>query len=169
MARRNAVVDTVSTVSDWPEPTAAAKRARRRKDVLTIEFRSGRSGLLDLDIPRSAVWADVLNSLREAKQPAYVEIAPDTRFITTLLIPVAVTVASLTRTNSGDVEVELIVSHARHVLRRTNPDFRNLHKTLEAAQKSGTRLWVTETLDEHEIIDARPVPAPPPARKTRRK
>jgi len=59
MARRNAVVDTVSTVSDWPEPTAAAKRGRRRKDVLTIEFGSGQSGFLDLDIPRSTVWADV--------------------------------------------------------------------------------------------------------------
>ncbi|MGQ9871194.1 MAG: hypothetical protein ACUVQO_10405 [Leptodesmis sp.] len=39
-----------------------------------MNFQGGRSGQLDLAIPRSVVWADVLDSLRQANEPVYVEL-----------------------------------------------------------------------------------------------
>jgi hypothetical protein len=102
---------------------------------------------------RGAVWADVLRSLREQDQPAYVEIAPDTGLITELLLPLRFTVGSIESTEVG-LEIELVVSHARHRLRRSNPDFDELRESLEAARESGEPMLVTET-DDHEIVDVR--------------
>jgi hypothetical protein len=53
--------------------------------------------------------------------------------------------------------IGLIISHARHMLRRANPDYDELLEELESAQKSGASVLVTETRDEHEIIDVRKV------------
>jgi hypothetical protein len=105
------------------------------------------------------VWADVLESLRRSNLPTYVEIDPATNLITELLQPFAVRVGALSPAPAGDVvEVELIISHARHHLRRSNPDFQQLFNALQAARQRGTTVLVTETRDAHEIIDVRPLP-----------
>ena len=163
MGNPNVVVDAVSSLS--PSAKDLAARAGQPPQVVTVNFKGGRSGLLDMASPRSAVWADVLDSLAQADVSAYVEIDPATKVITELLIPLAVKVESLTPTAAGDaIEVSLLISHARHYLRRTNPDFQTLLTAVESARDRGTEVLVTETADGSEIIDVRPAPkARPPA------
>jgi sugar phosphate isomerase/epimerase len=104
---------------------------------------------------RSRIWADVLRSLSESGQPAYVEIDPETSAITQLLLPIPYRVQRIAPARDG-LEVELVISHARHYLRKSNPRFEELRKALEAARAAQAPVLVTETLNEHEIIDVRP-------------
>jgi hypothetical protein len=129
---------------------------------VTVTLQAGQSGVLDMAQPRSAIWAEILDSLRLVNQPAYLVIDPQTSVITDLLLPRTFRVGALTPTPNGDAfEVELIVSHARHYLRRSNPDFQDLFDALEAARRNQTAVLVTESLDGTEIIDVRPAPNPP--------
>jgi hypothetical protein len=114
--------------------------------------------------PPSAIWADVLESLRAMEQPAYVEVDPATQYIVLLLIPLSVHVGVMKEVPDG-FEVELIISHALHYLRRDRPHFQEMLATLQTAQKDKTELLVTETLDEHVIIDARRAVTPRRARR----
>jgi hypothetical protein len=154
MANPNAVVDLVRSV---PSFDAARTGAARLPQTLTITFEGGRSGVLDLSTPSGRVWADVLDYLRNARAPAYVEIDPISGLISNLLMPAVVTVGEITPIADG-AEVELIISHAKHYLRRSNPDYDQLLRTLETARKDGATVAVTETPTTHEIIDVRPVP-----------
>lgn len=169
MARANALVDRVSALSP-PSAAPAAFAAAPRAQFVAVGFAGGQSGNLDMTSPRSAVWAEVLDSLREEDQPAYVEIDPATNVITELLCPLTVSVEALTPIDLEDaVEVELAISHARHFLRRSNPDFQEMLKTLEAARKKGTQVVVTESSDGREIIDVRPAAKPVAKRKPKPK
>lgn len=132
--------------------------------ALTITFDGGRKAHLNLSDYRSRIWAQVLQNLYDAGQPAYVEIDPESRLVTQLLQPLQFTVRDIRRVDGG-LEVDLDVSHGRHYLRRGNPDFEGLRAALEGARKRGTRVLVTETINEHEIIHVQP--APPPARRRR--
>jgi hypothetical protein len=156
--RPHALVDDVRDLAPTREPPEAL-RGRPDGDYLTVSFAGGRTGVLDLSVHRSRVWADVLRSLRETGQPAYVEIDPETGLITELLLPLRKTVGEIQETEEGLI-VELIISHGAHYLRRSNPEFEELRKLLEAARKRGTLVLVTETLEEHEIIDVRPLDEP---------
>src|SRR5438128_8560669 len=150
MAKANALVDSVSEVSLAPEWRAAAL-GPPAPTFLPIRFRSGQSGLLDMSLPRSAVWAEVLQSLRDTGQPAYVEVDAQTRVINELLLPGTFTVQLIIPTADKDgVEVKLVISHARHFLRRSSPDYQDLLRVLETAQKERTTVLVTEALDTHE-------------------
>ena len=156
MPNPNALVDGVKELSAPPE-ALAARPAEPPPEFVTVSFLSGRSGLLETIDPRSAVWADVLDSQRQANLPVYVEIDPETNVITELLCPLTVNVGDIVQTGDGeDVEVELIISHARHYLRDDHPDFTELLDILKTAQEKETRVIVTES-DDHEIIDVRPV------------
>ena len=55
----------------------------------------------------------------------------------------------------------LIISHARHYLQRTDPDFEGLLRTLQTARDQGMLVAVTEAPVEHEIIDVRLLPNAP--------
>lgn len=105
---------------------------------------------------QAAVWAEVLESLRESGQPAYVEIDPETDRIIELLLPIRYTVDHIEPVDDG-LEVQLRISHARHYLRRSHPDFRAMRGTLQRALESGAPVLVTETLDTDQIIDVQPV------------
>jgi hypothetical protein len=122
---------------------------------VTVIFGDGRTARLDLTDYRSRVWARVLQSLRETGQPAYVEISPDTGLITELLQPMRFTVGAMRNVDDG-LEIDLVVSQARHYLSRRNRDFAQLRRALVNARTRGTPLLVTETLNEHEIIHVQP-------------
>ena len=126
-------------------------------DLASVRLDSGRSARLTAAEPRAPAWLSVLNDLRSAGLPVYVEIDPETDALTEVLVPLRVTVESIRSSDDG-VEVELLISHARHYLRRDNSDFEELLQTLERALANGTSLLVTETLDSNEIIDVRPLP-----------
>lgn len=156
MAAPNIIVDLVSALP----PVALsldAQALRPEERFITLQFASDQSARLDMSSPQAAVWASVLDSLRLSGQPAYVEVDPSTNVVSTLLIPLRVRVASLTPTAAGDaVEVELIISHARHTLRRDHPDFDRLLAALEQARDQGAEVLVTESPESHAIIDVRP-------------
>lgn len=136
-------------------PEGRAARGDVTGGFVTVTFGDGRTGRLDLIDYRSRVWARVLQSLYESGQPAYVEIAPDTGLITELLQPMRFTVGAIRNVDEG-LEVDLVVSQARHYLSRRNRDFAQLRRTLVNAHTRGTHLFVTETLNEHEIIHIQP-------------
>lgn len=52
------------------------------------------------------------------------------------------------------------ISHARHYLDTANPDYQLLLNALTVARQQGTPVLITETLDDHQIIDVRPDPVP---------
>ncbi len=160
MPRENVIVDAIRSLS--PSIEARAARPEEVGQPITVNFESGQTAILDMSRLRSTVWMEVLDSLRQANLPTYIEIDLATRAITELLIPQAVKVQKLsTAPGENDVEVELIISQARHFLRRANPDFQQLLDALRAAQAAGSTVLVTETLEEHEIIDVRPAPKVP--------
>jgi hypothetical protein len=152
MERRNAIVDRIRHVARLPA-SRAADAPGPAENYLEVGFESGESGLLDMSVHRDAVWADVLRSLQERSQPAYVEIDPETHRVTELLVPRLFTVGRI-EPNEDGVQVELVISHGRHVLRQSNPRFRELSETLETARERNAPVLVTET-DEHEIVDVR--------------
>ncbi len=160
MPRGNAVVGRVSDVSPRRDG-GYARSAEPPPPFVTVTFEDGSSARLDMSEDRSAVWADVLDSMRREGLPAYVEVDPDTNLLSELLCPISVRVGGLTPMPSGDVKVELVISDARHYLRRTNPDFQELLTALEEALREESTVVVTETLDDHQIIDVRTLPNPP--------
>jgi hypothetical protein len=158
MPNPNALVDGISALGSLTEATAVPAAARESQ-YRTVAFLGGRSALLDLAQPRSIVWSEVMEDLRRTNQPVYVEIDPETNLITELLQPIIYRVGEITAIESG-VTVELIISHAAHYLRSSNADYRELLATLEKARDERTYVFVTETLDTHEIVDVREAPAP---------
>ncbi|MDX2138701.1 MAG: protein-glutamine glutaminase family protein [Chloroflexota bacterium] len=158
MPNPNALVDGVNSVAPLTESTTAQSTAQGSQ-YRSVTFQSGRSALLDLAQPRSQVWAEVLEDLRRTNQPVYIEIEPETNLISELLLPIVYRVGEITPTTDG-MTVELIISHAIHTLQRSNPDYDELLATLETARDQRTAVIVTETLNEHEIIDVREAPAP---------
>jgi hypothetical protein len=159
MAQESALVDDVRDIAGERQP-GKGKRARAKREGIRVSFATGVDARLDPDSPRDRVWAEVLESLRDTRQPAYVEIDPDTRHITSLLLPRNFAVTAVRELPGGEgVEVELEISHARHFLRREHPRFDEMLKTLESARREKTRVLVTESLDNSTIVDVRPAPA----------
>jgi hypothetical protein len=160
MAKPNALVDGISSLSPSAE-LLAARADQSLPQFVEVSFKGGRTGRLDTSIPHSAVWAEVIDSMREAKGTVYVEIDQETNLITELLCPLTVTIADIVDTATKEaVVVELTISQARHYLKRTNPEFQQLLNALQDAKEKGTEVLVTETIDTHEIIDVRPNPNP---------
>ena len=157
MERRNALVEGISDLAR-PAPEQTGEMPGAAEDYLEVRFESGRSGLLDMREHRGAVWAEVLGSLRERNEPAYVEIDPETREITELLLPSRFSVLRIDPVEDG-LAFELHMSHGAHYLRRSHPDFEELRAVLEQARERRTQVLVTET-DVHEIVDVRTVDEP---------
>jgi hypothetical protein len=156
MIRHNGLVDVVREFSRQPIGLTAETIGRPTASV-AVTFAGGQRAAVDMSERRGQVLAEVLHSLHESGQPAYVEIDPQSGLITELLLAITYRVGRLLPADPG-VEVELVVSHAMHFLRPTNPRFAELRATLEAARKSGSYVVVSETHDEHEIVDVRPAP-----------
>ena len=112
--------------------------------------------------------SQVLDSLRQQNSPAYVEIDAVSSQITRLLIPKVVSIGGIKPSTQG-VEVELIISHAIHVLRPSHPRYQELLDRLKSAQASGQKVAVTEDPSSHDIIEVtalagpRGAPEPEPA------
>jgi hypothetical protein len=148
MPRENVLVDEVS------ELTLVAAAETRYHAVV---FAGGSSARLDLEDSRATGWLAALEQMRAAGLTAYVEVDPATGVIVEVLCPLPVVVGELRESDDG-VDVELVISHARHRLSRTNREFGELLAALRRAQENQEPVLVTETLDEHEIIDVRPDP-----------
>jgi hypothetical protein len=152
----NAIVGRIDRIDPPLDKTGAAELLRHNPDGVSIYFEAGESVRL-LQGHVGPGLLSVLEQLRVLRAPAYVELRPDTREITRLLIPLVSRVAKVDENADGGVQVELEASHARHVLKRESLSYAELLKTLRDAAAQRTPLAVTET-DAHEIIDARPWP-----------
>jgi hypothetical protein len=158
------VLDEVAAIA--PASTARAAIDHPSARYTTVTFGDGNVGLLDSTNHRDRVWADVLESLRETHRAAYVEIDAETDAITNVLLPISYTVGGVSETEDG-LEVALVISHAHHVLRRENPQFAALKKTLRDAEKSGEPVLVVEN-DRQEILEVRPAAEDARSRAPRR-
>lgn len=164
-ASTNIIVDNVKELLPATEALLATRRLKPTGQYMTVGFKGGRSGMVDTTTTRGSVWVKVLDSLRRSNEYAYVEIDRETNIITELLLPLRVRVGAVEQDNAGDrMRVELIISHARHYLKRANPDFKNMLATLQTAKEEGTTILVTETQDSHEIVDVRTLPQQPQER-----
>jgi hypothetical protein len=158
------LVDAVHSVG--PEKVRGRGAARGLPSAMLVRFASGATARLDPQNPRDRTWGEVLSSLREQKEPAYVEIDPETSYITSLLLPQSFGVIALRDSPEEQaIAVDLEISHARHLLQRAHPRFAELHSILDHALRARTRVLVTDALDGSTIIDVRPLPAQGSARR----
>jgi len=154
MSNIPAIAGLISHV-DLPPMMTAAHRLSFESTPIDVTFESGEIASLDPTNPLSHGYAEILQDLRQAQIPGYVEVDPETRTISRLLIPIPAKVAALARIGDGDVAVGLEISQAHRVLKRSNSQFDHLLSVLEEARKTGSSVLVTDT-EDHEIIDARP-------------
>jgi hypothetical protein len=152
MQNPNAVVSTVIRIEPpLDRPPAEMLRAGGR---FSVELEGGRRVRLYPDDPRSAGFAQILDGLSKQRLPVYLEVDPATSAITRLLIPHVTRVVAIRPLVDGVLGVDLEFSHARHMLRRDTPDFRELERQLREAMRTGAPVILTEN-DAHEIIDIR--------------
>lgn len=159
MSRPNAHVGGVVEVQGDRGP---ASQAESGPTYATLRLDTGDTARIPMGDPRATAWVSVLSDLRSAEVPVYVEIDPESRVLTEVLVPLRVTVVGLEASDDG-VVVELEISQARHYLRRVNPDYEELLALLERARSSGEPVLVTETVDGASIIDVRALPKGLPA------
>jgi len=137
------------------------KPAADLPNKVTVQFRTGQTGFLDMKNPRAAHWARRIDELQRTNQPVYVEIDGETGVITNVRVPRRFTVERIDPGEHGNLLVRLRPSSAIHLLLRSDPNFENMRASLDAARLDGSERLITETRDEHEIIDVRqPEPSP---------
>jgi hypothetical protein len=150
------MVNGVVSVSE--EAPREARRGSSEQPVsakVRVLFKNGETGLLDITSPRAAHWAKRIESAQRRNQPVFVEIDEETRVITNLRIPRLHRVAQLAPDEHGNVRVQLRTSQAIHLLMRSASNFEAMRASLEAAAADGSERLITDTRDEHEIIDVR--------------
>ena len=141
-----------------PNPNAVVSTVVRLELPL-VELENGRQVRLEPDDRRSAGLARVLEGLSKERLPVYLEVDPETSAITRLLIPYVARVLGIRSGDDDALNVEIMPSHARHVLRRDAPDFEELERRLRNSMGTGETVVLTED-DAHEIIDVRPYTGP---------
>jgi CheY-like chemotaxis protein len=156
MKKPEVIVETISSI--LPSGGKSVLEAKPSASLVTVKLHRDQSVQLDMSMPSAKTWADILETMQRAKQAVYLKIDPKTGLITDLLIPRVVKVATLKSNRKDYIEVELVISQMHHYLRRSNPDFKKLLKTLENALKTETPVLVTDSRDRREIIDVRPIP-----------
>jgi hypothetical protein len=164
MTNETVLVDDVRDVAH--EVREKGKRAGAGGEAISIRFAGGVDARLDPASQRDRVWAEVLESMRDSREPVYVEIDPDTHHITSLLIPRRFTVKAVRESVHGDgLEIDLEISHARHYLSRGHSRFKDIEQTLQRALRDGTPVLITESLDGAAIVDVRAMPSAKRARR----
>ncbi len=168
MPAYNAIIAPVVRISPAVTKRGVEMLREAPADGFSIEFGGMQVARL-LPDERAAGLLEILEELRKMGAPVYADIHPENKVITRLLIPLVGRVTGISEGKGEEIAVEIEISSARHVLNRSNPDFKEILNALRAARENKTLMIVTET-DKHEIIDARPFPEefktstfPPPA------
>lgn len=152
MTREFALVDEVVDIAG-----EHARARTKETGAIDVRFGGGTAARLDPTSARDRAWAEVLESLKETRQPAYVEIDPETHYIASLLLPQALAVTAIREVpGTADLEIDMEISQARHYLRREHPRFDELREVLERARRQKQTVLVTESLDGSAIVDVRP-------------
>jgi hypothetical protein len=154
MQSQKKMIDTVLKFSPKRE-NWVDKPQEDLPDKVTVHFKTGQIGHLDLNDPLSAHWANIIDQQLKSNQPVYVEIDEETNVITDLLIPQIFTVHRLETDEHGNLLVHLHQSHAIHAVLKSDPNFATMHDNLQAALDDGSERLITRTLNDLEIIDVR--------------
>lgn len=157
MPNRNAIIAPVVRITPAVTKRGLEMLREAPPEGFSIEFHGNQNARLSRD-ERGAGMVEILEELRKMGAPVFVEVHPESKTISRLLIPLVTKVAGLSETKEGGVQVKLELSSARHMLARTNPDFEEIQKALRDAVERKIVAIVTES-DAHEIIDVRPFPA----------
>ncbi|MCP4581984.1 MAG: hypothetical protein GY839_10220 [candidate division Zixibacteria bacterium] len=163
------LIDGISNFSPTRERWVS-KPKEDLPDSLTITFKTGQTGRLDLKDPLSAHWANMIDEQSQANQPVYVEIDEETSVITNVLVPRVFTVKQLETDERDNLLVHLHQSSAIHAVLHSDPDFAAMRDSLQIAMEDGSERLITCTRDDLEIIDVRtptgnpsgPSETPPP-------
>jgi hypothetical protein len=148
------LIDSVRSFSPAREKWVA-KHVENQPEKVTVQFKTGQSGRLDLKDPLSAHWANMIDKQSQANQPVYVEIDEETKIITNVLVPRVFTVERLETDERGNLLVHLHQSSAIHAVLQTDPDFAAMRDSLQTALDDGSDRLITTTRDYLEIIDVR--------------
>jgi len=154
---RRTLIDSIRVLSPTRE-TWVSRPAGELPGNVTVEFKTGQKGILDMKNPRAVHWGDIIDRLEKSNQPVYVEIDDESGVITDLLIPMVFKVERLDPDEHGNLLIRLQPSAAIHALLKSDPNFERMRTSLEAALKDGSERLITETRDDHEIIDVRQPP-----------
>lgn len=122
---------------------------------LTVHFKTGQTGYLDLKDPLSAHRARRIDRQARTGKPVYVEIDHESNVITNVRIPQVYKVERLNSDDYGNLQVRLHPSSTIHLLLKSDPDFESMRDSLQVALADGTERLITDTRDNHEIIDVR--------------
>lgn len=141
-----------------PRENWVSKPAEELPEKVTVSFKTGQTGILDMKNPRAVHWAEIIDRLERANRPVYVEVDEEYKVITKVLIPRVYKVKTLEPNEQGDIRVRLDPSAAVHLLLQSDPDHEAMRAKLQTALDDDSELLITETRDEHEIIDVRPPP-----------
>src|SRR5947207_10080464 len=150
MTRAHSIVELIDALNEGVETVAsyAAKSAGRAKNTLSVHFSNSEVGHLDLSEPHAVAWLSVMRSLHENQMPAYVEVDERTKRITQLLQPKLQPVGDIHPLDQGpDLRVEVLNSHALHVLRVNQPKFKSFLELHHVDHRKQERIRVTEHLD----------------------
>lgn len=163
------LVDGIHSFSPGKE-TWISKPSEELPDRVTVNFATCQTGLLDMKNPCAVHWAEIIDRLNRANRPVYVEVDEEFKVITKVLIPRVYKVKALEPNEQGDIRVKLDPSQAIHLLLQSDPNHEAIRARLQIALDDDAELLIKDTWDEHEIIDARPLPDttgdssdPPPA------
>ncbi len=154
MYSQNKLIDGIHSFSPAREKWVS-KAVEDLPEKVTVHFKTGQTGLLDMKNPRAVLWARRIEEQKRANQPVYVEIDEETNIITNVRVPRVFRVEGLDEDEHGNLMVRLQPSSAIHVLLRSDPNFESMQASLQAAMDEGSERLITETRDEHEIIDVR--------------
>jgi hypothetical protein len=154
MPNPNAIVSTTIRF-DPPLEGRDVGEAVNAEGGQTVDLGGDRRIRLDPADQRSVGFATVLDGLAKQGQPAYIELDPASGSIDRLLIPTIGRVVALNpRGAGGGIEVQLDLSHARHIVSPDTDDFGTIERDLRAALDSRRPILLVEDFDGR-VIDIR--------------
>jgi hypothetical protein len=171
MYKRKKLIDGIQSFSPGREKWVTVPKEKLPPKV-AVNFKTGPSGLLDMKNPRAIHWAKMIDRLKQNNEPIYVEIDEESNIIVNVRVPRIYAVKRLDLDDHGNLLVMLEPSSALHLLLKSDPNFESMQASLQQALDDGSKRLITETRDEHEIIDVRKpeenagdssdLPPPPP-------
>jgi hypothetical protein len=160
MYKQKAIIDGIYSFSPKREKWIS-KPPEALPEKVTVTFKTGQTGLLDMKSPRAVHWAEIIDRLQRANRPVYVEVDEESKVITKVLIPRVYKVKALEPDDQGNIRVRLDPSAAVHLLLQSDPNHEAMRTKLQTALDDNSELLITETRDDHEIIDVRPLTEDP--------
>lgn len=128
---------------------------------VAVTLAGGERCIVDPGARDAPHYIRMLEMLRHAKMPVYLEVDDVAHRINRLLIPGVFRVHGIAQHPvDGRLEVDLRVSHACDFVAVTNPDYHEIVEALRSAQRQKIPVLVTQRPDGPEIIDVRPATFP---------